>query len=70
MLDNPTEAEERVHLAWLTELLKKRYSEIKASVASRHAEMMQIKQQLQDQVRDLDHADKANLRQAASRRTQ
>lgn len=62
---NSTEQDERQHHLHLTEMLKKRFQEVRASVSSRHAEMMQIKQQLQDQIRDLDHVDKANLRQAA-----
>lgn len=62
---NRTEAEERIRHQDVTERLKQAYREMRANVASRHAEMMQIKQQLQDQVRDLDHVDKANLRQAA-----
>lgn len=63
---NYSEAEERAFHAAVTEQLKTRYRDVRASVASRHAEMIQIKQQLQDQARDLDHADKANLRQAAN----
>jgi DNA helicase II / ATP-dependent DNA helicase PcrA len=62
---NRTEAEERVWHQEVTERLKLAYREMQVNVAARHAEMMQIKQQLQDQVRDLDHIDKANLRQAA-----
>lgn len=63
---NRTEADEREWHHEVTKRLKQAYSAMRSNVASRHAEMMQIKQQLQDQVRDLDHADKANLRQAAN----
>lgn len=62
---NTSEADERKYHAHVTGMLIENYGCVKASVESRHAEMMQIKQQLQDQVRDLDHVDKANLRQAA-----
>lgn len=35
------------------------------NVVSRHEEVLEIKQQIQEHTRDLDHVDKANLRQAA-----
>ncbi|QDV21971.1 HelD family protein [Aureliella helgolandensis] len=61
-----TEAEERQLHQSITARLKETYRNLRADVAARHAEMIQIKQQLQDQIRDLDHVDKANLRQAAN----
>lgn len=62
---NRTEAEERSWHQEVTERLKRAYRDMRKNIQSRHAEMVQIKQQLQDQSRDLDHIDKANLRQAA-----
>lgn len=62
---NPTETEERLLHRSITHMLKDAYKLARSNAADRHAEMTQIKQQLQDQIRDLDHVDKANLRQAA-----
>lgn len=60
-----TEDDERLLHKKITARLKEAYRDVRANVADRHAEMTEIKQQLQDQIRDLDHIDKANLRQAA-----
>lgn len=63
--ENLTEADERLLHQTITQRLKDAYKVVRSNVADRHAEMTEIKQQLQDQIRDLDHVDKANLRQAA-----
>lgn len=60
-----TEDDERRLHKNITERLKAAYKDVRSNAADRHAEMTEIKQQLQDQIRDLDHIDKANLRQAA-----
>lgn len=62
---NPTEAEERQHHAAMSRKISETLQAVQDRVVSRHGEMMEIKQQLQEHSRDLDHVDKANLRQAA-----
>jgi DNA helicase II / ATP-dependent DNA helicase PcrA len=62
---NMTEDQERNHHALLTRQIATALKAVHENVVSRHGEMTEIKQQLQEHARDLDHVDKANLRQAA-----
>ncbi|QDV33735.1 hypothetical protein [Tautonia plasticadhaerens] len=62
---NPTEAEEREYHESMTRTIGDALKAVHESVVARHREMDEIKMQLQEHSRDLDHADKANLRQAA-----
>jgi DNA helicase-2/ATP-dependent DNA helicase PcrA len=62
---NATEVDEREYHAWMTDKIRDAVNAVHESVVSRHREMDEIKLQLQEHSRDLDHADKANLRQAA-----
>ncbi len=62
---NLTEDQERAYHALLTRKIEIALKATHQNVLSRHGEMMEIKQQLQEHARDLDHVDKANLRQAA-----
>jgi DNA helicase-2/ATP-dependent DNA helicase PcrA len=62
---NLSEEEERAFLALMTRNIGRALKTMHQSVVSRHEEMIEIKQQIQEHARDLDHVDKANLRQAA-----
>lgn len=62
---NLTQDQERAHHARLTRKITTALDAVHDKVVSRHEEMMEIKQQIQEHARDLDHVDKANLRQAA-----
>lgn len=62
---NATEGEEREYHAFMTRKIQATLKAVHESVVARHQEMDEIKLQLQEHSRDLDHADKANLRQAA-----
>ncbi|MEX0818075.1 MAG: UvrD-helicase domain-containing protein [Pirellulaceae bacterium] len=62
---NLSEEEERAYHARITRKIAAALKAIQQNVVSRHEEMMEIKQQIQEHARDLDHVDKANLRQAA-----
>lgn len=64
-IQNPTEADERQYHQQVTQMLSRSVRHVHDNVVARHDEMTAIKQQLQDQARDLDHADKASMRQAA-----
>ncbi len=62
---NPTEAEERAFHASVTRKIIDALVAVHERVVARYEEMDQIKRQFQEQFRELDNADKANLRQAA-----
>lgn len=62
---NATEAEERAYHAAMTDRIRAALKAVHERVVARHEEMDQIKRQLQENRRELDNADKANLRQAA-----
>jgi len=62
---NLTEDQERTYHTNLTRKIAAALKAVHNNVVSRHEEMMEIKQQIQEHARDLDHVDKANLRQAA-----
>ena len=62
---NPTEADERKFHASITRKIGDALREVHERVVARYEEMDQIKRQFQEQFRELDNADKANLRQAA-----
>jgi len=62
---NATETEERQYHRAVSEKIVQQLKDVHQNVVSRHGEMIEIKQQLQEHSRDLDHVDKANLRQAA-----
>ena len=62
---NATEADERAFHAEVTGKLGDALAAVRERVVARYEEMDQIKRQFQEQFRELDNADKANLRQAA-----
>lgn len=62
---NESEVDERDYHSLITQKLTAVLQAVHENTVSRHGEMMDIKEQIQEHARDLDHVDKANLRQAA-----
>ncbi|TVQ57703.1 MAG: helicase [Phycisphaerales bacterium] len=63
---NPTEADEREYLSEVTRRISRELNEYSEKVGMRLAEARHLVETLQEHKRDLDHAEKANMRQAVN----
>ena len=61
---NETEADERRHLQRVTETIRAEAETLRGQVTARHAEMQELKNYLQENKADMDHAEKASVRQS------
>ena len=62
---NPTETEERAHHVAVTKKIADELRRVHQEVVDQHQDMNDLKKQLQEHFREMDHAEKANLRQSA-----
>jgi hypothetical protein len=61
---NPTEADERAHLARVTGIIGDALQYLSQEVAARHTEMIKLKAFLHEHKGDMDHAEKITVRLA------